>query len=429
MRYEKRNLKNSVYYSFLYWDPKTKKRIRLKKSEVPSDINSDAKAAEFCKVKEAELQAFSIKVKRELEWKKKYYDFEQLLEIYSKQRKKDAPNSWETDVYYLEQYVFMFFLTIKNSNNLNNWDLHFEDLRNWLEHDAELLKQKRANKTLAYATKNACIKSLNRFLSTMVRNNKMKGPSPRCEMFAKHKLNRKGIESYIYPAEAKQVYEKLTEIDAEVADFFWVMLNTGLRLNEGLGLAASHVFKGQPSEANLKKMLSRYDIKSIVHLILDSQPKNKNPIRDANGNILRKPLKHRRKIEPKNNRIIPVTDDKAAKIIASRFNSQAKLIKDKKYGDNRGNYLLFDNLDKNRVSNKLRRAYEELKVKPKSPHDCRHTFCTEVVALTEGHQFLARYVLGHADATTTENYLHLWEVIQRKIAQDQQIEDEINLDD
>lgn len=429
MRFEKRKTRsNETYYSFLYWDPKTKKRVRLRKTEVPADIDTDAKAAEFCKTKEAELQAFSLKAKRELEWKKKYYDFEQLLELYAKRRKSEAPNSWETDVYYLEQYVFMFFLTIKKTNNLNSWDLHFEDLRDWLEKDAELVKQKGKNTKLAYATKNACIKALNRFLATMVRQQKMKGPAPKCQMFPKHQLNRKGIESYIDVKESRLVFEKLQELDNDVADFFWVLLHTGLRLNEGIGLAASHVFKGSPTEANLKKMLGRYGIKSAIHLILDSQPRNKDEIRSKDGNVPRKPMKHRRKIEPKNNRIIPVCDKRAAKILAARFNSQTTLLKEKTFGEERGNYLLFDGLDKNRVSNKIRRAYELLNIDAKSAHDCRHTFCTELVAQTEGHHFLAKYVLGHSDITTTENYLHLWEVIQQNLRQEQQIEDLIDLD-
>lgn len=430
MRFEKRKTKNKEeYYSFLYWDPKTKKRTRLRRSEVPADINNDEKAEAFCKVKEAELQTFSLKFKRDLEWKRKFYDFEQLLELYAKRRKAEAPNSWETDVYYLEQYVFMFFLTIKKTNNLNSWDLHFEDLRDWLEKDAELVKQKGKNTKLAYATKNACIKSLNRFLATMVRQQKMKGPAPRCQMFPKHQLNRKGIESYISGNEAELVYEKLVELDKEVAEFFWILLHTGLRLNEALGLAASHVFKGSPTEANLKKMLDRYTIKSMIHIILDSQPKKKHGFRDKDGTVSRKPMKHRRKIEPKNNRIIPVSDKRASKILAARFNSQTAILKKKVYGDDRGNYLLFDGLDKNRVSNKLRKAYELLGVKAKSPHDCRHTFCTELVSQTEGHHFLAKYVLGHSDIATTENYLHLWEVIQQKLRQNQQIDDSIDLEE
>lgn len=430
MRFEKRKTKdNQEYYSFLYWDPKTKKRMRLRKSEVPADIKTDLEAEEFCRLKEAELQNFSLKVKRDLEWKKKFYDFEQLLELYSRRRKSEAPNSWQTDTYYLEQYVFTFFLSIKKTNNLHSWEGYFEDLRDWLEKDAELIKQKGKNVRLAYATKNACIKALNRFLVTMVRQQKMKGPAPRCSMFPKHQLNRKGIESYIDADEANRVFDKLTETDQEVADFFWILMNTGLRLNEGLGLAASHVFKGAPQEVNIKKMLERYSLKSIIHIVLDSQPVDEESIRLKDGSVPRKPMKHRRRIEPKNNRIIPVTDKRAAKIIADRFNLQAALIKKKDFGEDRGNYLLFDGLNKNRVANRLRKVYEQLGLPAKSPHDCRHTYCTDLVAATEGHHFLAKYILGHSDIATTENYLHLWEVIQQKMRQEQQIDDSIDLDE
>lgn len=428
MRFEKRKNKNSIYYSFIYWCPKTGKRIRLRKSEVPQTINSDQDAEAFCKLKEAELAVFSLKVKRDLDWKHKYYDFAQLLELYTNKRKVEAPNSWQTDIYYLEQYVFTFFLTIKSSNNLNDWELHLEELRDWLEKDAELVKQKGKNTRLAYATKNACIKSLNRFLITMVRLQKMKGPAPRCSMFPKHKLNRKGIEAYISNSEFNNVYAKLQTIDKEVADFYLVLINTGLRLNECLGLAASHIFKGAPTEVNLLKMLDRFSLTSHIHIILDSQPADCSEVRNADGKVIRKPLKHRKKIEPKNNRIIPVSDIDTAKILADRFNAQAKHIKNELYGKDRSQYLLFNGLDKNRVSSKLRKAYDELNLPAKSPHDCRHTFCTNLISRTEGHHFLAKYILGHTDIATTENYLHLWAVIQQKLIQDQQIEEKIELE-
>lgn len=425
MRYEKRKLKNGVYYSFLYWCPKTKKRVRLRKSEVPKNITTDQQADDFCKIKEAELAVVSLKVKRDLAWKHKYYDFTQLLDLYTNKRKVEAPNSWQTDIYYLEQYVFNFFLTIKSSNNLNDWELHFEDLRDWLEKDAELVKQKGKNTRLAYATKNACIKSLNRFLTTMVRLQKMKGPAPRCTMFAKHQLNRKGIEAYISNAEFNNVYAQLLTIDKEVAEFYLVLTNTGLRLNECLGLAASHIFKGAPAEQNLLKMLQRFNITSHIHIILDSQPADCGEVRNAEGKVLRKPLKHRKKIEPKNNRIIPISDLATAKVLADRFNAQTQNIKSGIYGADRSQYLLFNGLDKNRVSSKIRKAYESIGLTPKSPHDCRHTYCTNLIAQTEGHHFLSKHVLGHTDIATTENYLHLWAVIQQRVTQDQQIEDMI----
>ena len=215
MRYEIRKTKTKTYYSFLYWCPRTKERVRLRNSEIPPGIITDQQAEQFCRIKEAELSVISLKVKRDLAWKQKYYDFANLLELYTKRRKDEAPNSWETDIYYLEQYVFSYFLTIKSSNNLNDWNLHFEEFREWLERDAELVKQKGKNTRLAYATKNACIKTLNRFLYTMVRLQKMKGPANRCTMFAKHLLNRKGVETYISTEEFDNVYKKLLIIDKD----------------------------------------------------------------------------------------------------------------------------------------------------------------------------------------------------------------------
>lgn len=431
MRYEKKIYKKTgaVVYSFLYWCPKTKKRIRLRRSEIPADITTDDQAREFVKIKEAELKAFSLKVKREILWKSQFYDFDNLLELYAKKRKTEAPNSWKTDVYYLEQYVFTFFLTIKRSNNLNNWDLHFEELRDWLENDAELLKTKSDRNRLAYATKNACIKSLNRFLDTMARSQRMKSPAPRCRVFPKHKINWKGIESYLYPEEIDFVFGALSEVDTECAEFFWVLCHTGLRLNEGVGLALSHIFKGEPKEKNISKMLKRFEIKSFLHVVLDSQPANTSEVRDKDGIVKRKPLKHRRKIEPRSNRLIPVSDKRTAEILVRRFNEQAKKFKVGDYGEDKGNYLLFSDMDKNRISNKLRKVYSHSSYSQKSPHDCRHTYCTNMVSQTEGHNFLAKYVLGHADSKTTENYLHLWELIQQKVLQEEQVQDSLDLDD
>ena len=428
MRWEKRTINGgAVYYSFIYWDNRSKKRIRLKKSEVPAGIDTDQKAEDFCRRKEAELTVLSMKAKRQLEWKQRYYDFAELLEIYQIKRKSEAPNSWQTDIYYLEQYVFRYLLEIAKSNNLNDWENHLENLRDWLERDANLIKQKRQTLKLSYSTKNACIKSLNRFFQTMVRLQKMKGPAPKCSMFPKHQLNKKGIEAYIPENEFTIVHAKLKELDSNVADFYLVLINTGLRLNEALGLALSHIFKGIPTESNLRKMLSKFNIDSHVHIILDSQPVDSIYIKDDAGVVKRKPLKHRKRIEPRNNRIIPVSSITASKILASRFNLQSINYKNKTNGQDRSNYLLFDGLNKNKVSTTIRMAYSLLNLSAKSPHDCRHTYCTNLIAQTEGHHFLAKYVLGHTDITTTENYLHLWAVIQQKLTQDQQIEDTIEL--
>lgn len=209
-------------------------------------------------------------------------------------------------------------------------------------------------------------------------------------------INRKGIESYIPEDEMTAVYRALERIDQECAEFFWVLCHTGLRLNEGVGLALYQVFKGGPKEKTLRKMLERFEIKSYLHLILDSQPIHGVAVRGKDGCVKRKPLKHRKRIEPKGSRLIPINDKRTTEILIKRFNRQVKLYKERAYGDDKGNYLLFDSMDKNRISNKMRKVYQQLALKAKSPHDCRHTFCTNMVAQTEGHTFLAKYVLGHS---------------------------------
>jgi hypothetical protein len=52
-----------------------------------------------------------------------------------------------------------------------------------------------------------------------------------------------------------------------------------------------------------------------------------------------------------------------------------------------------------------------------------------MVALTEGRNFLAKYVLGHSDSKTTEGYLHLWELIQREVVQEGQVEASLDLEE
>jgi hypothetical protein len=49
--------------------------------------------------------------------------------------------------------------------------------------------------------------------------------------------------------------------------------------------------------------------------------------------------------------------------------------------------------------------------------------------LVKGHNFLAKYVLGHTDSKTTENYMHLWELIQQRVLQDEQIEERLDLNE
>src|SRR4051794_34092737 len=115
------------YYSFVQWDPKQRRNIRLRRSEVPANVATDAQADAFCKVREAETEAAKFRIERKLSWQKTFYNFEDLLEIFEIELKRRAPNSWRGPLYYFRQYALDFFLNEKQSNNINNWPLYFEE--------------------------------------------------------------------------------------------------------------------------------------------------------------------------------------------------------------------------------------------------------------------------------------------------------------
>jgi hypothetical protein len=122
---KRKDRSGTIYYSFVQWNPVERKNTRLRASEVPADISTDAHADAFCRLRDAESEAAKFRIQRKLAWKKKFYDFEELLSIFETEAKHRAPNSWQGTIYYLQQYGFDFFLNKKQCNNLNNWPLFF----------------------------------------------------------------------------------------------------------------------------------------------------------------------------------------------------------------------------------------------------------------------------------------------------------------
>lgn len=159
MRAELRKLSTGEeYYSFVYYDGE--KRIRLKKSSHPHFTNREA-AEEWAKSQEAIHESAKARIIKRLQWKTQYYKFSKISDDYIENCKKVQPNSWKNTAFYLEHYVLPFFLEVKKSNNPNNWSIHFEEFRDWLEDNAETVTTPK--KLIAYSTKNHCIKTLNTF--------------------------------------------------------------------------------------------------------------------------------------------------------------------------------------------------------------------------------------------------------------------------
>lgn len=410
-------------YTFIYYDQTLRKNIRLRSSEIPSGIKSDDEADQFCRLKESEHESIKLRIKRKLDWQAKFYDFNELLQIYKNDRILAAPNSWGNDCFYLSHYVFPFFLQEKGANNINNWPIHFEEFKDYLLNQ-KLLKRKTTSTHIAFATKNHCIKALNTFLETMFRRNKC-SELKKCKMFSKSLLNKKSLTNVVPDSDSRAIHAALQGQSELAADLYLVLLNTGLRLNEAMGLSLGDLLSGEPTDKIMQKILGRNEIICFGHLVLESQPSLVS-IRNKNGEVPRKPLKKKKKIEPRNNRTIPISDKAAYNVLVKLWKRQKAMYERRTYGDDKKNYLLFDGLNKNIFSNLLRTA-TRLSNKPyRSAHDCRHTFCTHFAGKVGGDIFLCELVLGHRDSETTRDYMHLQEQINKEAKTQLQVERDLD---
>lgn len=351
-----------------------------------------------------------LRIQRKLDWKKKFYDFSKLIEQFTIEIKKMAPNSWENSIYYLEHYAFSFFLGEKQCNNLNNWSAYHDEFLDWLL----ICKTSKGDRPIAYSTRNHVVSALNSFMVVMKRKGQI-AEIEKCPKFPTHLLKVRTAEDVLSAEEIKAVYGKLTEISIDSSDFFWILLHTGMRLSEGLGLSLDDVYEGEVAHEVLRKLLIQRDLNSFGYISLWSQLAESNHARDGQR-VLRKPLKGRRKIDPSNGRTIPILDKRAFNILVARFNKCGKQLDSRLFGSDPRDYLIFDGLTKGTFASHLKRAYDSLggKFRLKSPHCLRHTFATELAGLALGDITLCKNVLGHKDEETTQRYVHLFEQINQK---------------
>lgn len=414
MYWEKRkNIKGVNYYSFAYFDSRLKRSIRLKKSEIPSGIDTDKKAEEYCRIKEAEHESAKIKILRKLEWKKKFYDFNELFELYKKEMQKRAPNTWGNSCYFLEQYVFPYFLGEKQSNNINNWSLFYQDFIDWL---IEVRPAKGNGKTISYSTKNHVITALNNFMVIMKLKNKIERVD-KCQKFQAHLIQLRDIDDVYTEDEIIEISARLNDNNSGLSELFHVLLCTGLRISECLALSVEDFYVGEPEHETLKNSLKRHGLQTFGYLVIESQLNQKGKIRDNNGVVFRKPLKGRRRIKTGEGRIVPIFDRDIFNILAKRYNAELERLSANVYGTDSKNYLLFDGFTRNTLNSALANIYLKLthKYKKKCQHCCRHTFSTKFVGMTCGDFFLAKAILGHKDVDTTMRYVHIFEAINRKV--------------
>ncbi len=422
MYYQKRG----SIYSFIYYDTTLKKNVRLNREMHPL-IDDPQVASEFCKHWDATQDSIRARIQTKMKWQRRFYKFQDLIEIYERARKEDAPNSWKDCVNSLKHYILPFFLERKKESNVNNWHFHYEEFRDYLEDSRPLkLKTGAAKERLAYGTMNNIIAAFNAFIVTLHRRQLIE-KDHKCRQFSNHKLRRRGLSSVIDEESQAVILSLLTDLHPLSACFFRVSLHTGLRLNEQLGLSLSDFFSQAPESEVILTALEPYRLQANSYLSIESQPARHAGLREGKL-IPRKPLKGKKRMDPGDCRIIPIFDLESYKCLVRLWNEQQALFESKKFGSCPDDYLLFDGLTRSIYSRNLRLAQKYLKFGPYTPHEARHTYSTWLAEKTGGNYTLCRMILGHSDVDITMRYIHLNAKIQKQLRTKMQLSSPIEVE-
>lgn len=418
MKFELRtNLDGTSYYSFVYYDRKSKRTVRIPREQIKSRFGNDIvdknKAMEICKILETETDSLKKRMISRVEWEKEFYNFEQILSVYENYQKKKAPNSWKNNIHYLKYYVLPFFLNIKNCSNLLSWSDYYEEFKIWLEDEAYLIKN--PEKLISYASKNHAIKALNTFIQHLYIR-RILPTKIQCECFPSKNLNEKGAEEIITLEEMEAVYSTLKEQGNELeAIFFRFLYFTGMRFNEGLGIHSENIYEGEIEDSILKKHLNNENISYFGYVVFDSQPAHETRgLREEDGSIKRKPLKGKHKIDYKSARTVVITDKALWNDLVVQHNKIIDLYHRGDFGNDLTNYPLFEGIDKTTSIKRLKNAFTINNLKTRTWHSCRHTRATMLIGET-GNSYLARLWLGHSSENVLKRYVHIYEATIRNL--------------
>jgi integrase len=416
---ERKNKDGTVTYRFTYTDPEGKRRRFPQSKVTPEALTSRQAAEEWAASQAAIHDARKAEIARKLSWRSQYHDFEELLARYGKWQAKNAPNSWKSSVYYLEQWVFPFFLGERKAANVNDWHLQFQQFRDWLLLPDALQKRGRRD-PLAVSTQNNIIKALNTFLKCLRAYHLIDPASVlECPAYPEHMLATRDASAVILEPERDKIMAQLAKTYPPAADFFFVLWHTGMRFNELFSLPITALFKGEIRHEKLRARLDLLKIQYHGYIYLESQAVNDDRKREPDHSLRRKPLKGCKTISPKNSRVIPIRSKEVWNVLALRYKAGLEMCATGKYGSDRKEYVFFEDAEWNKTVNSLREAYQHFKLEPKGYHSCRHTFVTMLVGET-GDEMLTRMITGHKTAKSFERYQHLYEQIALAAQQQEQ---------
>lgn len=420
MRFEKRtDSKGYSYYSFVYYDSHTKKRIRYSKIEIQQrfgkDIITKSEAIRCLKLLEAEVDSETQRRKNILKWQKEYYSFNALLNDFIDLQKRDAPRSWKNSQHYMQYYVLVYFLEVAQCNNILVWYKHYDNFKLWLQKDARLLSD--PDQSIATSSANHCIKALNKFMEDLWQKDiitKFKKLKP----FPDFLLKEKDVSNIIPAHEFNSVSKYLASTgNSEESEFLELLYETGMRFAEGLGVSLADIYPKQAEiDGDIGLWLQRHNIKYQAFIVLQSQLDYRNI--EEKGQHHRVPLKMKKKIGGKHGtRIIPITTISLWEKILKRLQKQENLWKTSQGSKTKKeNFLLFDvdRLTKSSSRLALIDAYEKCGFEYKTPHDCRHTRGTFLYSQTQSKE-LCKLWMGHVSDKVFTKYIHTYETMEREI--------------
>ena len=382
---------------------------------------------------------------------RKYGKQEEFLISFLKERKKEAPKSWERTEWHLIHYVFTFFLHEKKELNAGLWASHFENFKEWLEEATTIRKNKLSkdgSNTLSISSMNKIIGDLNGYLQHLFKKRHLLMTPPKCEYFdgaeegyrsgedvvddEEYKLVLKKFDSMVSKKElekskkvislenSKKLSRQILQIQ-ESKQLYMVCRATGMRLSEALGLSFGDFFPRPLEDKNLNTLLLKNGLTSHSYIILKSQLGEYN---EGTEKWKREPLKTKRKISFDNSRTIPIFSgqeecDSLLKSLHVETREYFHITKLGQITANEGQFLFFRNINKNIASSYLRKIYNELEpmgYKWKPIHCLRHTRSTEIISQTHD-QTLVKLILGHK-SRVFERYVHLESTLAKKASKD-----------
>ena len=263
----------------------------------------------------------------------------------------------------------------------------------------------------------------------------------KCPSFANEllKQNQRTYKDIVLEDEFRSIQCKLALInkkDDEISktlEYVTILYRTGMRFQEGYTLTLDSVIdKPEKLPSFMTEIYTRVGKKIYGYLLLKSQSynkiRNKSRVTEAMkankklkitqevGTLLRKPLKSKKVISPKNNRLIPIWDEEAWNFIKRNQAIASEKCLNKTHGPNttREDYYLFDDIE----ANQLRKEFRQ--VSKKGFHaTCRHSFITITSGLLLSKNIEPDYLMRSLSGISSHilaNYQHTYEELMLSVS-------------